>query len=166
MHENREGAQDTAGGTVTTGADGRYAVTIPRGTSRIVTVGYRYAPELPPVTASVTLGVRAGVLLRATPRELHTGQQLRLSGSLRGGSLPVGGKVVLLQVRRNGRWLTFGDARATRASGGRFSFRYRFSKVQTVRRLRFRALVNAFAQYPYARGASRSVGVTIRGRSS
>jgi hypothetical protein len=163
VHESRDTAVDTDGGTVTTGADGTFTVPVPAGPSRRVTAGYRPSPAEPPVTASIVLAVRAGVLLHATPRELHTGQRLRLSGTLQGGPFPAAGKVVELQVRRGGHWLTFADVRAKNAA---FSYRYRFSKVKTVRRLRFRALVPAFGTYPYARGASRSVGVTIRGRAS
>jgi hypothetical protein len=161
VHESRDDATDADGGTVTTGADGTFSVALPAGPSRRVTAGYRAAPTDTPATASVVLAVRAGVVLHATPRALHTGQRLRLSGTLRGRPLPTAGKVVELQVRRGGRWLTFADVRA---HGDGFSYRYRFSKVKTVRRLRFRALVPAFGTYPYARGASRSVGVTIRGR--
>ena len=103
------------------------------------------------------------MLLKARPRQLLTGQQLRLSGTLRGGSQPAAGKVVELQVRRDGKWRTFADVRARQ---GTFSYRYRFSQVKTQRRLLFRALVPRFSGYPYTRGTSRAVRVTVRGRSS
>jgi hypothetical protein len=114
------------------------------------------------VSAAVDLSVRAGVVLKARPRTLHTGQRLRLSGTLRGGSQPAAGKVIELQVRRAGRWRTFADVRS---HSGTFSFRYRFSKVKTERKLLFRALVPRFSGYPFTRGTSRAVRVTIRGRS-
>src|SRR4051812_3372784 len=164
VREARDGATDQDGGTVTTKADGTFAVILAPGPSRHVTVTYTPpapAPD-PPLSAAVDLSVRAGILLKASPRQLHTGQRLRLSGTLRGGSQPAAGKVVELQVRRGGRWLSFADVRTHH---GTFSYRYRFSKVKTVRRLLFRALVPLFGGYPYTRGTSRAVRVTIRGRS-
>ena len=160
--QTRDGAADEDGGTVTTKADGTFKVVLAPGPSRRVTVTYTPpAPDVP-LSASVTLSVRAGVLLKARPRQLHTGQHLRLSGTLRGGSQPAAGKVIDLQVRRGGRWLTFADVRTHH---GTFSYRYRFSKVKTRRTLHFRALVPRFGGYPYTRGTSRAVTVTIRGRS-
>ena len=135
--ELRDGAVEQDGGTVTTKADGTFKVVIPPGPSRRVTV----TSATPALSASVDLSVRAGVTLKARPRQLHTGQQLRLSGKLRGGSQPAAGKVIDLQVRRDGRWRTFADVRT---HSGTFSFRYRFSKVRTMRRLLFRAVVPRF----------------------
>jgi hypothetical protein len=161
--EARDGATEVPSGTVTTKADGTFKVVVAPGPSRHVTVTYDAPAPDAPVSAAVDLAVRAGVLLHARPRELHTGQQLRLSGTLRGAGQPAAGKVIELQVRRAGEWRTFADVRSKH---GTFSYRYRFSKVKTMRKLRFRALVPVFGAFPYAQGWSRSVGVTIRGRRS
>lgn len=157
-------AKDVAAGTLVTGPDGRFAVALIVGPSRRVTITYRRAPTdpEPAATAKVTVIVRAGVNLRATPSSLRNGQTLRLRGELRGKPFPAVGKFVDLQVRRNKRWLTFASIRALK---GRFAYDYRFKNTTRKRTLLFRVQVPAFSTYPYARGVSSVRSVTVRPRA-
>ena len=158
------GAKDVPAGTVTTGDDGRFAKTLKVGPSRRFTLSYRRAPQdaEPAAVAKVTLIVRAGVRLRATPTSLRNGQTLRLRGELRGRPFPAVGKFVDLQVLRGTKWLTFASVRSLK---GRFAYDYRFKSTSRKRTLVFRAQVPAFSTYPYARGVSPAAKVTVRPRS-
>jgi hypothetical protein len=106
--------------------------------------------------------VRAGARLVATPKRLSNGESIRLTGSLRGGPLPAGGKTVAIQARARGRavWSTVTMLRSD--ASGRFAFRYRFRRTFQRTTYEFRALVPKQRGYPYARGWSRVKRVTVR----
>src|SRR4051794_12699454 len=83
----RPGAAEAPAGTATTGEDGRFAFRLGRGPSRVVRFAYRaYTLDPAPVSsATVTLGVRAGVGLTRRPSHLRNGQRVAFRGRLRGG---------------------------------------------------------------------------------
>jgi hypothetical protein len=66
-----------------------------------------------------------------------------------------------LQVRRPGSWQTFKVVNTHK--GGRFGFRYRFTRTTRRQRYRFRAFVPAQSGYPYAAGRSKALGVVVDG---
>jgi hypothetical protein len=142
-----------------TDARGRFSYRLGRGPSRSVKVVHAAADGA--ATRTVRLRVRASVRLRSTRRRLRNGQALWLVGRVRGGPVPENGAVVELQAKRETGWQTFGTARARR--GGRFRFRYQFSRTTGVQHYRLRARVPSQSGYPYAPGASRPVRVTVRG---
>jgi hypothetical protein len=148
--------------SVLTEADGRFTLRLPvDSSSRTLRFDYSDAVGGPPVaTATLTLGVRAGVALSVTPRTTSVGHSIDFSGSLRGGPVPDGGKLLVLEARSpGGAWLEFDVIRSD--ARGRFHASYRF-KFPGPADYQFRVLCEAEADYPFATGASNVVGVFER----
>jgi hypothetical protein len=76
--------------------------------------------------------------------------------------MPSVGKLVQLQAYSRGNWRTFATPRA-RARSRRWSYRYRFTATRGTVRYRFRAVVPAEGGFPFVRGTSESIGVSVRG---
>lgn len=151
-------------GTVRTQADGSWRYRARRGPSRLIRFAYRafagdreFAHQ-----TELTLRVRAGARLSSTPRTLRNGQRVTFRGRLLGGSIPKGGKLVEMQVRRGARWQTFATTRAS--TKGTFRYRYRFLRTPRTTRYTFRARVRSESAYPWSTGYSRATRVTVRGR--
>jgi hypothetical protein len=156
------GAQTAAMTSVHTDSNGRFTLRLPAGTpSRALSFEYSARFDSPPaVTKTLTLAVRAGVSLRIAPRTAHIGSTIHFSGRLRGGPIPKGGKLLVLEARSTGgAWLEFNVIRSS--ARGRFHASYRF-KFAGPAKYQFRALCEAEADYPYATGASHVVGVLER----
>ncbi len=152
---------------VVTGRGGRFALSLPAGTSRRVVVsfhgggGFAAAPR-----RSLALRVRAAVSLAADPVELDTGESVRLHGRVRLGPARVSGrgKIVAVQYleRATGRWR---PALVVRTDAkGRFDTKYRFRYVTGLAEIRLRATAPAEGGWPFARGSSAPVTVTVHGR--
>jgi hypothetical protein len=153
------GAQSAAMTGVRTDSDGRFTLRLPSGTSsRTLTFEYSAQFGLPPVaTKTLALSVSAGVSLSIAPRTAHAGSSIYFSGRLRGGPIPRGGKLLVLEARSpGGPWLEFNVVRSD--ARGRFHASYRF-KFAGPARYQFRVLCEAEADYPFATGASRVVRV-------
>jgi hypothetical protein len=151
---------------VLTDGGGNFALRLPAGTSRHLTVAFHggggFAPASP---RSLTLRVRAGLTLTAEPTELHTGDSVHLRGRVRLGPAHVSGrgKLVAIQYleRATGRWR---PALVVRTDAkGRFDTGYRFRYVTGVARIRLRATAPAEGGWPFARGSSPPVTVTVTG---
>ncbi len=156
------GARTAAMASVLTDADGRFTLSVPAGSSsRTLRFAYSAAFDAQPVaTRTLTLSVRAGVALSVTPRTVSVGRSIRFSGRLRGGPVPSGGKLLVLEARSpGGAWLEFDVIRSD--ARGRFHAGYRF-KFPGPAVYQFRVLCEAEADYPYATGASSVVGVFER----
>lgn len=152
---------------VVTGRDGRFALSLSPGTSRRVAVafhgggGFASAPR-----RSLALRVRAAVSLAAEPVDLDTGESVRLHGRVRLGPARVSsrGKIVAIQYleRATGRWR---PALVVRTDAkGRFDTSYRFRYVTGLAEIRLRATAPAEGGWPFARGSSAAVTVTVHGR--
>lgn len=156
------GARTAATAGVDTEGDGRFTVRLPAGTSSR-TLRFEYSDNLgspPVVTKTLTLTVRAGVALQIAPRTTSVGHTIHFSGRLLGGPIPDGGKPLVLEARSpGGAWLEFDVIRTD--ARGRFGASYRF-KFPGPARYQFRVLCEAEADYPFATGASRVVGVFER----
>jgi hypothetical protein len=156
------GARAEAVGCSRTDASGRFSLRL-RASAGSQTLRFAYGARLGgPVVATRTLGltVRAGVRLGVSPRVTSVGKRISFSGGLLGGQIPRGGKEVVLEARSpGGRWIEF-DVVRTNAKG-RFRSSYRFRLPGPVD-YGFRALSEAEADYPYARGISNLVGVRER----
>jgi hypothetical protein len=156
------GALTAAMPSVTTAADGDFTLNVPAGTSSR-TLRFEYSSQVgsqPVVTRALALSVRAGVALSVAPHTVSVGRSIRFSGRLRGGPVPAGGKLLVLEARSpGGAWLEFDVVRSD--ARGRFHASYRF-KFPGPADYQFRALCEAEADYPFATGASKVVGVFER----
>ncbi len=156
------GATTAAMASVRTDADGHFVLRVPADSSSR-TLSFEYSDELgaaPVVTKTLVLSVHAGVSLRIVPRTASVGSSIHFSGRLRGGPIPSGGKLLVLEARSpGGTWLEFDVIRSD--ARGRFHARYRF-KFAGPASYQFRVLCEAEADYPYTTGASNVVGVFER----
>jgi hypothetical protein len=120
------GAAVAAAGKVVTGADGRFTYIAPAGPSRVVRIAYRShsGDSSFADTSDVTLLVKAGVTIKATPKVVHNRHATVFTGRLRGKPFSKRGVVVDLQVFFRHKWRTFGAPRTNRA--GKYKFKYRF----------------------------------------
>jgi hypothetical protein len=156
------GARAAAMASPLTGAGGRFSMRLPAGASSS-TLRVTYSNRVgmaPVVTKTLTLSVRAGVTLSIAPRTASVGRSVYFSGRLRGGPIPSGGKLLVLEARSpGGGWLEFDVIRTD--SRGRYHASYRF-KFPGPASYQFRVLCEAEADYPFATGASPVVGVFER----
>lgn len=146
------GASVADAGEIVTGSDGRYAYVAPAGPSRVVRIAYRShsADSSFADTRDVTLLVKAGVTIKATPKQVRNRQATIFTGRLLGKPISKRGVIVDLQVFFRGKWRTFGAPRTNRA--GRYRFKYRFMAGAAT--WRFRARVRRESSYPYIEGYS------------
>ncbi len=149
---------------VVTDQTGAYAVSLPAGPSRKVTVHYagdtRYRPT---TTDPVEVAVRSTVLSFKSPKTVPETRPIRFRGQLGalGVDLGSGGKRVELQYEKSrGTWKTIsaGEAKAE----GNFKLRYGL-RSNYVRRtkVRFRILVPPERAWPYAGVATSSARKTV-----
>jgi hypothetical protein len=151
---------------VRTGPHGMFRLDLPVGTSRRVTVSFAGEERLEPAfRGPLTLRVRSGVELKATPRSLQTGQEVRFSGSVRsaGAPIPRRGKLVAIQYYEEAT-ASWRPVLVTRTDhSGRFHARYRFRYVTGSAAIRLRAQALPEERWPYAPGSSPPVTVHVTG---
>jgi hypothetical protein len=142
-----------------TGPEGRFELQLPADTSSR-TLRFEYSSDMdspPVVTKTLTLSVRAGVRLSIAPRTASVGRSIYFSGRLRGGPIPRGGKLLVLEARSpGGSWLEFDVIRSNARGAYHASYRFKFPGPAYYQ---FRVLCEAEADYPFATGSSRVVGV-------
>lgn len=160
--QSRSGGASVQLGTTRTDAKGGFRFSIPAGPSRTLRYRYDGTNTIKPAAAQLVTKVRAAARLKASRRRLRNGQAVRFTGRLLGKPIPAAGKVVALQAKVGRGWRTFATPRAN--ARGVFRHRYRFTATTGVRRYAFRAVVAREGAYPYERGVSRIVRVTVRGR--
>lgn len=131
------------------------------GPSRTLLFSYGGTPLVRPRSGRVRLRVRARTSFEVNHAHVVNGDEVLFHGRVR-GRLPASGKLLQLQAYSRGTWRTFATPRAARRSH-RWRYRYRFSATRGLVRYRFRALVPPEAGFPYVRGASRRLSVTVRG---
>lgn len=148
-------------GLVRTGPGGAFAFTAPPGPTRMLRFAYAGTPLIRPSSADLNLRVRAHTSFDVNRRHVVNGDAVRFQGRVR-GRMPESGKLLQLQAYSRGTWRTFATPRASRRTH-RWHYWYRFSATRGVVRYRFRAVVPTEAGFPYVRGASHSVRVTVRG---
>ena len=147
-----------------TTSDGNIVVTLPAGPSREIRLAYFADSEATSFISSNTLDLRVKprVILRGSQRTRQTGQRLRFSGEVRGGTVPPNGLVIRLEAgTARSRWIAFRTVRTH--PSGQFRASYRFTNTHGVVRYRFRAVVQRQASYPFAAGSSRAVWVRVSG---
>lgn len=146
--------------TAITNAEGDWKLHLPRGPSRLITVGYRarskdttYASQLEyreKVTASVAL---------TAPRQARPGKAFNFRGQLAGGYIPSDGVLVSLEIYYSGRWREI--ALLSTNAHGEFSYSYTFASVEP-RTYHFRAVLPVTMTYPFVSSASRPANVRLK----
>ncbi len=140
-----------APGTVTTDAKGRFSVRLARGVSREVRFSYGESVQ------SVKVIVAAPVRLKTDRKNTRNGRAVKFIGSVPGAG--TARPRVELQAWANGKWIPFKSADLR---NGRFSASYRFTRTFSAMQYRFRAVIHADPDFPYAAGTSPVVKVVVR----
>jgi hypothetical protein len=148
--------------TLRTSNTGRFTFRALRGPSRTLRFRFNGSDTIRGRTAIVRLGVRAASSMAVDRHRVVNGEAVTFRGRLHGRPFPSSGKLIEVQARARGGWLTFGTTR-THANTGRWSLPYRFSATRGNVRYRFRVRIPRESGYPYDTGTSRSVKVTVRG---
>jgi hypothetical protein len=147
--------------TLRTDALGRFRYRVGPGASRTVRFHYPGSTVVKPSGADARVLVAARSSIAVDRSAVLNGEEVAFSGTLRGGHVPGGGKLIDLQAFYRGGWRTFATPRTDER--GRWAYRYRFGATRGVVRYRFRARIRREAAYPYELGYSRIVRVTVRG---
>ncbi|WP_028064225.1 carboxypeptidase-like regulatory domain-containing protein [Solirubrobacter soli] len=146
---------------IKTDAKGVFTLLAPAGAARTLRFTYAGTATNRPRTQDVELRVRAATTLTPSRRRLQNGETVVFRGRLRGGPIPAGGKLMVLQAKTRLGWRTFATPHTNAA--GRWSYAYTFTGTQTTARYAFRALIPAEPSYPYAAGASPIARVLVIG---
>lgn len=147
-------------GTARTDARGRFAYRVRATRSRQLVFRYGGTPRVRGALGTFNLLVPAAATMRASRRRLLNGQAVLFSGRV-AGSVPPNGKLIEIQAFFRGRWRTISTTRTRR--NGKWRFSYRFGATTGVVSYRFRLCVPLEGGFPFARGCSRTVRVTVRG---
>jgi hypothetical protein len=119
-------------------------------------------PAAPSVRAAgpTTRRGQARLALKVSPRRVGASRRVTFSGRLLGGSIPKGGRLLVVEGRRSrhGRWLKFDLIRT--GAEGRFHAGYRFTFLGPGH-WEIRVLAEAEAGYPFAAGWSNVVRVRV-----
>jgi hypothetical protein len=157
------GARPTAMTSPVTAPDGSFSLRLPPGvSSRTLRLAYRsrLGDTVPVAVRTLTLSVRAGIVLSVTPRSASVGRSIVLRGRLLGASIPRGGKQLVLEARsHSGSWLQFKVIRANARGLFRAIYRFRFAGPVHYQ---FRVLSESEADYPFIAGTSNMVAVRER----
>ena len=155
------GARDVLVATTTTDARGDWKLRVPKGPSRLLTVGYRPRSNDPAFATQLQYRetVKAGVRLSA-PRVSRPGRTFTFRGHLEGGYIPHGGALVSLEIFYGGEWREIALLRTNRR--GAFAYRYTFAAIGPAT-YRFRARLPQTIGYPFASAASRSSYIHLAG---
>lgn len=151
---------------VGTGPHGGFRLQLPAGTSRRIAVFFPGDAGLESASRSpLTLRVRGGVELQASPQVLHTGDAVRFEGRVRtlGAPIPRRGKLVAIQYYESAakRWRPVLVTRSDHS--GHFHAGYRFRYVSGSASIRLRACALSEERWPYAPGVSRPLTVRVTG---
>lgn len=152
--------------SVTTGRHGSFDLPLAAGPSRRIAVAFRGDGRLDgSFRAPLSLRVRSGVELRATPEALRTGDAVDFRGRVRnsGAPIPRRGKLVAVQYfeQAASRWRPILVTRSDHS--GRFHAAYRFRYVSGTASIRLRAAALAEERWPFAPGFSKPLTVQVTG---
>jgi hypothetical protein len=158
---NYLGARSVPVATTTTDASGTWKLRVPKGPSRVLTVGYRSHANDPAFAAQLQYRetVGAGVRLSAPPHA-RAGEAFAFRGSLAGGYVPREGVLVSLEIYYAGAWR---EIALLRTNGrGAFAYRYIFAAIGPAT-YRFRATLPHTIAYPFATASSASRYIHLAG---
>jgi hypothetical protein len=158
-----EGAQARLSGTgVRTGPTGAWTLTLPADvSSTALRFVYRSHQNdtVAAATATLSLGVHAGIALKIAPRTVSVGRKIFFNGVLHGVPIPPGGKQLVLEASSGGGWVQFDTIRT--GPRGRYHASYRFKFPGPIS-YRFRVLSPYEADFPFLDGTSDVAGVYER----
>ena len=140
--------------------NGRFKFKVPPGPPRKVRVDVKLPGAVVTTCgATIRFKVRTGVRFSVSPRRLHNGESITMSGLLLGSRVPSAGKAVTIQARARGRsaWTIVAALRTS--SQGRFKFRYRFRR--TFRRTAYEFRAVAPGGLGYSAGRSRTARAVV-----
>ena len=140
-------------------SDGRFALAVDPGPSRLFDVVYRYNDRVAEKKRLYLDSVVVPTFKIVGQRKLRNGQNVRFRGRLPGPNAD--GRGISLQARAGRKWRTFKQVRAT--SDGTFRGIYRFTQTVGLAEYTFRARVKKQGNYPYSPGHSRRRVVTVQG---
>jgi hypothetical protein len=145
---------------VTTGGDGRFAVTVGGSGARRIEVSFAPTADAAD-TARATAVVLASARLTASRSRarLSRGQAVVIAGRLDGAGTAARGAVVEVQAIVRGEWRTVGTVHA--GAGGRYRWRYRFVNLTRDTIFSFRALVRASPGWPWPELTTERVQVRV-----
>jgi hypothetical protein len=151
---------------VGTGPHGGFQLHLTAGTSRRIAVSFPGDAQLESASRSpLTLRVRGGIELRASPQTLHTGDAVHFQGQVRtlGAPMPRRGKLVAIQYYESAakRWRPVLVTRSDHS--GHFRASYRFRYISGSASIRLRACSLSEERWPYAPGVSRPLTVRVTG---
>ncbi len=156
------GAGERRIASVLTGPAGQWSLTLPRNISSCV-LHFAYRSHIndtvAAATATLELGVRAGILLSVAPHSASVGRRIFFSGSLHGVPVPEGGKQLVLEARAGREWIQFNTIHTNAKGRYRASYRFKFPGPVTYR---FRVVCPHEADFPFLEGASNIVTVHER----
>ncbi len=145
---------------VTTSASGSWRAKLPAGPSRLVEAIYDGGPTTETTSSTaVHLAVPAMVRIHVHPTVVPWGSHLRITGRVLGGYIPPHSNVLRLLFGDGPRPHTIGNPKIRR--DGRFLIPISWSAGRGVVNYWFAVATLAEADYPYARGVSRRVVVTV-----
>jgi hypothetical protein len=151
-----EGAATAVEATGTVNANGRFAITLPKGPARVANITYPGGAGFIPAQRRLRLMVPASSTIKASRTRLNGAGLVRFKGRVRGGA--GANLVVVLQGKERGRWRTFADSRTN--TKGRWRASYRFSGRPGAYPVRVR--IRRQARLPYETGHSKRVTVHVR----
>lgn len=157
----RTGGEIKSQATIRTDVLGRFAYRVGPGASRAIRFRYAGTALVKPAVATVNVLVPARSSISVDRRTAFNGEEVAFQGTLRGGYLPEGGKLIDLLAYYRGGWRTFATTRTDAA--GRWSYRYRFGATRGLVRYRFRARIRRETAFPFELGYSPIVQVIVRG---
>jgi hypothetical protein len=146
-----------------TDSSGRFTLRVPRGlASGTLRLGYRsHVGDTTPVASrTLTLAVKVAAQLRVGPTVSAAGHTIHFKGRLLGGSIPRGGKQLVLEARSPGNhWIQFDVIRTDPRGAFKASYRFRLPGPVPYS---FRVVSRFEADYPFLAGSSNVVGVLER----
>lgn len=143
-----------------TNAQGRAVISIGRGASRSIAIGWRPDSLASSYAAQTTavLRVRPKITFKVTPRAVRRDQPAKLTGRVAGARK---GLVLNVQAKDGRKWRTFDQIRVKK--NGRFAYTYRFKVAQPGARFHFRVqIVRGQRRLTTLPGKSKAIGVRIR----
>jgi hypothetical protein len=146
--------------TARVGSGGGWSARVPAGPSRVVMATFAGTPLIEPALSNlITETVPAKITFSVSPRQVHWGGVIHMSGRLLGGHVPASGEEVFLHAGWRGGSAYIGALYS--GSSGRFSGTYHFLSGKGTAMYSIWATSARESDYPYAPASSNRITVTV-----